>query len=486
MFDTLHNTNRSDQRHKQADIWNRLKSRSRSASGYVHDSLERLTQNRINIGITGFSRSGKTTLITSLIYQLLNHHNAALSAFQPIIQGRLLGARWGALSQQHRLFPYQSGIAALSSPSPRWPEPTEEETAGLIELRLKPQNRLLAIGQKPFSSLQVAIHDYPGEWLIDIPMAGMSFAQWSRQWQQLLKAAPRKPLAQAFLAQAGAIDPASPWSEAEMTHLCHCYRQLMQDCRHQAGLTLLQPGMLCFGQPDTTTPFFFPLMTIAADSPALAENSWQAELERRYRQYTQTMIQPFIRRCLKNIDKQLLLADVIDSLAQGPAALADLQQALTQILPIFSYGKNNWLSRLFRPKIDQLVIAATKVDQVLPGQHEAVRQLTADLTREACYKAAFSNIQVTCEAIASVRSSTLALRNGHERLVGTTVEGLYGEMWHPQIPGHLPDSTDWPALNGWQPKNLRPPQALPLARGGPLPHIRLDIVINQLLGDCCQ
>ncbi|WP_263079011.1 YcjX family protein [Endozoicomonas sp. Mp262] len=486
MFDTLN----SDTHDRKTGLWNTLKTRSKSASSHIHHAFERFNNNRINVGITGFSRSGKTTLITSLLYQLLNHQNAALAAFSPIIQGQMLGARWGSLNNSDILFPYSSGIEALSTPIPQWPAPTSQETSCLLELRLKPKSHLIPIARKPFEQLQIAIHDYPGEWLIDIPMAGMSFRQWSHQWRQLLNKPPRQELAREFLSKITAINPLEPWSEPSLERIFNSYRQFIHDCRKKAGLTLIQPGMLCFGQPPKSTPVFFPLPGIEtiSTSPAnpLPENCWLSELERRYRQYTETMIKPFIKRCLTDIDKQLVLVDVISGLSHGPDSLEDIRQSLMQVMQIFSYGKNNWLSRLFKPKIEQLIIGATKVDQVLPGQHEAVRQLTAALVRDAYQKASFCNIQVACEAIASVRSSTVFTINGQERLTGTTLEGHYGEMWHPQLPDQIPEAADWQRLAGWQPRSLLPPKNLKLTQGGRLPHIRLDILINQLIGDICQ
>ncbi len=73
-------------------------------------------------------------------------------------------------------------------------------------------------------------------------------------------------------------------------------------------------------------------------------------LKQRYDHYVENNVKSFVERCLKGIDRQLVLIDVVGALSQGSDAFQDVQQALVQILQTFSYGKNNLLSRLFQTK----------------------------------------------------------------------------------------------------------------------------------------
>ena len=49
------------------------------------------------------------------------------------------------------------------------------------------------------STLTLGIIDYPGEWLLDLPLMDMSFEEWSRRTLQLLRTAPRAAVAGEFL-----------------------------------------------------------------------------------------------------------------------------------------------------------------------------------------------------------------------------------------------------------------------------------------------
>ena len=58
-----------------------------------------------------------------------------------------------------------------------------------------------------------------------------------------------------------------------------------------------------------------------------------------------------------------------------------------------------------------------------------------------------------------------------------------GMLLHPDIPEQIPSTDDWQALGQWQLRRLMPPEGLQLSTGGRLPHIRLDSILNDLLGD---
>ena len=472
-----------------SNYWQKIKERSEKAGAHVSKAYQRLLDQRVCIGVTGFSRSGKTTLITSLLHQLKYHDNASLSAFSPAIQGRLLGAEWCQLDGKQPLFPYDAGIDRLSATPPLWPKPTADESSCLLEIRLKPKPSLVALSDKPYKRLLVEVRDYPGEWLVDIPMMTMSYQQWCQQWQNQLKCTLRNELLQPFVEKVAAINPFAFVSETQLNDVFADFYAVNQRCR-DAGLTLLQPGQLLTRyNKNETMPVFFPLLLSEppdVQKQAWPEKSWLSLLEGRYQRYIGDYVKPFVKRSLKDIDRQVLLIDVVTALSQREEILDDIQQALSQVLQTFSYGRSSWLERMLAPRIEKLAVVCTKVDQVLPGQHENIRQLTSSLVSSAYQKAAFCNVPVSCEAIASVRSSTIKLKQGDERLLGTTLAGTYGEMWHPVMPSQLPKVDDWERLSGWQPRPLLPPQGMKLSQGDVLPHIRLDVLIDSLIGDLCS
>ena len=114
----------------------RLKQVQHRASSLAHTtgetlsySMNRLMDRRICLGVTGLSGSGKTTLINSLLHQLRHYPDAALAAFSPALQGRLLGVNISPLGQIP-LFPNEAGLDALTRG--HWPEATRHESGCLV------------------------------------------------------------------------------------------------------------------------------------------------------------------------------------------------------------------------------------------------------------------------------------------------------------------------------------------------------------------
>ena len=65
----------------------------------------------------------------------------------------------------------------------------------------------------------------------------------------------------------------------------------------------------------------------------------------------------------------------------------------------------------------------------------------------------------------------------------TDQSGAVGLMSHPDIPDHVPTDDEWSVFSDWQLRRLNPPEGLRLEYGKGLPHIRLDTVMRELLGD---
>ena len=111
--------------------------------------------------MTGFSGSGKTTFITSLIYQLTHYKNSLLPAFSALLQNRVLGIKLHT-NKQLPLFPYEQSIQYLSKIPPQWPNPTTGISSCLLELRLKAKPSLLrGSSNKRIQSIFIDIKDYP-------------------------------------------------------------------------------------------------------------------------------------------------------------------------------------------------------------------------------------------------------------------------------------------------------------------------------------
>lgn len=135
------------------------------------------------MAVTGFSRSGKTAFITSLVNQLLHVHSdsdARLPLFSAARDGCLLGAK--RIPQNHFNIPhfaYDENIGALYRFPPQWPVPTRGISEICLQLRYRSQASLLR-HFKETSNLYIEVIDYLGEWLLDLPMLHQDYFSWSR------------------------------------------------------------------------------------------------------------------------------------------------------------------------------------------------------------------------------------------------------------------------------------------------------------------
>jgi len=159
------------------------------ASGWLADaaSFADLAQGAtVDLAVTGLSRSGKTVFISSLIHNLLSavHNPNRMPLLGVVANGRLIGARIeSAGANQLPRFRYQENIEAMAAGAPIWPDRTDDLREIRIEIRFMPANtagKLLSEISGSPATITIRIVDYPGEWLLDLPMLGQSFADWSR------------------------------------------------------------------------------------------------------------------------------------------------------------------------------------------------------------------------------------------------------------------------------------------------------------------
>ncbi|WGL17385.1 YcjX family protein [Microbulbifer bruguierae] len=456
--------------------WRQLRKEARDKS---HWAAERLLDRRVCIGITGLSGAGKSTLISSLIYQLSHPDRAQLPGFAPALNGRLLGAELKpALDTGLPLFEYQRCLDALTANPPRWPDSTRDLSA--LELHVHLQGRRL--GRNYRQTLVLEFRDYPGEWLMDLPLLRMDFSTWCRHQRDLLATAPRTELAPTLLARLDRLQPGATASPQELDSLWQDYRQFLRDCRSARSLSYLQPGRALL---DDAEHGFFPLPALGRQPQevldGLPENSNYKVLERRYRAYVDELVAPFVDSHFRHLDRQLVLVDLITTLYAGEAALDDMRRAFGHIAETFRYGSNGLLRKLWRPRIDRLLFAATKVDQVLAADHDALRQLLGQQLQQVFSGARHRGLPLYCEAIAAVRCSNESVREGRRMLVGHGMDGRYLGFENAEIMAHLPQDREWQHYAGALPPQLRPPMGI--GREGYMPHIRIDALLNLLLGD---
>lgn len=455
----------------------------------LHDLLERGRDRQLRLAVTGLSRSGKTAFLTSLVNQLRHAGLEARLDLLPVArEGRLLGAR--RVSQQDLgvpRFPYDEALAALDDTPPRWPAPTR----GISELRLAIRYRPARPGLLGSETRQLSLDlfDYPGEWLLDLPLLDLDYPDWSLD-QQPTRGRARAALFEDWQSAVAGLDPAAEADEAHLAEIAERYAQGLRAAR-DAGFADLQPGRFLLPGDLAGAPVlqFFPLPGIetftAAALEKLPPESNYATLARRYRHYQQRIVKPFYRDHFRRFDRQIVLVDLLGALNAGPERFEDLSQALGKLMQSFDYGKRSLISRLFAPRIDRLAIAATKADHVTPDQHPRLVALLEALLAEPMKDLRFANVPVHAFSLAAIRASE-SREVAHQGRRSPALRGIgqQGEtllLYPGEVPDRLPDPGFW-ARQGFDFPAFRPAPR----DGGALPHIRMDAVIDWLIGDKLQ
>ncbi|WP_417330082.1 YcjX family protein [Halomonas cupida] len=450
------------------------------------DLIERGRDRQLRLAVTGLSRAGKTAFLTSLVDQL---RHAGLEARLDLLgasrEGRLLGAQ--RVAQQDLgvpRFPFDQARASLEQDPPCWPEPTR----GISELRLKIRyHPSRQVWLRPETvELTLDLFDYPGEWLLDLPLLDHDYFSWSQA--QLDEAGPaRRAMLTAWEQQASALVPDDEADEAQLAGISELYAHGLRQAR-EAGFSNLQPGrfLLPGDLKDAPVLQFFPLPGLAGWSreqlATLSESTVYGSLARRFSYYQNHVVRPFYREHFRRFDRQIVLVDVLGALNAGPERFEDLSLALARLMQSFNYGQRSLFSRLFTPRIDRLAIAATKADHVTPDQHARLVGLLEALLAEPLKNLKYANIPVKAMSLASIRA-TEAREVSHQGnttpvLKGTSMDGEPLLTFPGEVPTRLPSADFW-ERQGFDFTAFRPQPAAP----GALPHIRMDAALEWLLGD---
>lgn len=450
----------------------------------------------LRLGVTGLSRAGKTVFITALVHALLT--GGRLPAFAPMAEGRLIGAQLTEYPDAAiPRFAYEEHLAALTGHPATWPESTRRISQ--LRLTLKYQSKRWLAGLSGPSTLNLDIVDYPGEWLLDLPLLSLSFAEWSAEALERARRA-SSPEAASFLATLAASDTGAGATDVAAEELARSFTAYLRASRADAhALSTLPPGRFLLpgdleGSPALT---FAPLPP--PTGPA-RHGSLYAMLERRYEAYKDVVVRPFFRDHFARLDRQIVLVDTLRALNAGPEAVRDLETALTAVLGAFRQGESNPLSRLYARRIDRILFAATKADHIHSSVHDRLEAILGRLVARAGRRARFAGAATRAVALAAVRATREGTINEGGKpldvVIGTPMPGerlgatVYdGTQEIALFPGDLPADPD-SVLGDGNPVKLNflrfePPQKLERNVEGAilLPHIRLDRALDYLIGD---
>ncbi len=439
----------SDLRHNALEALHETREALRGTRAYVSN----LATPTLRLGVTGLARSGKTVFITSLIRNLIE--GGRLPFFSPLTEGRVRNIYLEPQPDDDvPRFAYEDHLAGLAADPPLWPRSTSRVSQLRVTIEYVSANPLRrALGT---SMVHIDIVDYPGEWLIDLPLLERRFAQWSREALALARHPTRRLHAKPFLdfldelhghpsrhsvagdnGQPVSEDagPAAPATAPKQGSAYDCEtiarrgaalfaRYLAAARADDHALSIAGPGRFLMpgdldGSPLLT---FFPLDGNTSSNgsggaggdaggdpghkPSHNPNDeLTALLARRYESYKSHVVKPFFSRHFVKLDRQIILVDAMAALNAGPAALHDLQQSLEQILACFRPGTNSWLSSLLFRRIDRLSFAATKADHLHHSSHDRLEAILRLLTDKAMARATTLGAQVSVSAMAALRST---------------------------------------------------------------------------------
>lgn len=453
----------------------------------------------VRLGVTGLARSGKTVFITALVRNLIS--GGRLPFFAPMAEGRIKRAYLEPQPDDSLpRFAYEEHLAELGKYPPQWPESTRR----ISQLRVTVEYESARAWRRALlpGRMHIDIVDYPGEWLVDLPLLDRDFAAWSIQ--ALAEAKRRKglPAATAWLEAFNRFDPNAPADEqaalqgaAAFTRYLEATRATDPSWASPGPGRFLHPGDL-EGSPLLT---FFPLPAHCAGYP---HGSLGALLARRYESYKSHVIKPFFRDHFARLDRQIVLVDALSAVNSGWAAIEELERTLTGVLSAFKPGQNSWLHQiLMSRRVDRIAFAATKADHLHHSNHDRLENILRYLAGRAIERAEFSGADAKVLALAALRATREAqARTGGENLpciVGVPLPGervgrtvFDGRREAAVFPGDLPDDVlKLPTEGKGGAMNFvrfRPPAIREDDNGGEpsaWPHIRLDRAMEFLLGD---
>jgi hypothetical protein len=445
---------------------------------------ERLRQQRLKVGVAGLSGAGKSTFITSLIAQLRNFEEATLTSLSANVEGRLRAVELLAPSKHREelsVFAVEKYLKELATDEPSFPASTQQPSA--IDVRI---NYVSRKGKR--KSLTLELTDFPGEWLVDTALLEMSYTEWN-SWQAKIWGESEKieirrilePLQvgnttkQLSINDDDTVDSTSESIAKEqlvLDSVFEAYKNFLQLKRSKSGGTLYTPGQVTVPNDRVDA---FPIPVFNTDDPD-HDSALITLMEVRYQEYVNRHVKPFYESHIKGLDRQVLLVDIQSVLHHGKSRKDEVSEALALIMGqvIFTeeHSVMNWLS----PQVDKIMIYATKADLVLPEDHEEMRRVAQQVAQDAIRYTQTQGASVHVEAVAAMRSTRYSMEEGGEFLTAKTSAGDFVRFQNPTLIGAE-------SLNYENFEKYTLPQLQPRVKHGVPEHLRMDVAIEQILGD---
>ena len=431
----------------------------------------------VRIGVTGLARAGKTALLTSLAANLLTA-GAGLGTL-PALSASLAGRSFRvaiapAGVEDLPRFDFQSHLAALADDPPQWPARTGAVSLLALDLHIGWPGYAASL---PARRIRLELLDYPGEWLLDLPLLGQDFSGWS---DATLRRLDGRDEARDFLSFVRGLPTAAPADDALAKAGHELYTALLFRLRDHPGLSLLQPGRFLMPAPGPSAPWqsFFPLVGKGRLGGLLAD---------RFDRYRQQVRQELVAPSFGRVDRLIVLADLLSALHRGAEAFADVAAALAAVSQALRFRRQppllpSWLAALapaLLGGIGRVAFAATKADHVADRQRGNLAALVASLVGGRGAEArgfAVASVRCTEDVVWTLEGRPVSAVRG--RVAG---EAKAGRSYPGEVPDRPPGADFWAhpflALPNFEPVRLA------LGGRGGVPNIGLDSLLVFLLED---
>lgn len=430
----------------------------------------------VRIGVTGLAKAGKTALLTSLAGNLL-----AAGAGLPTLPA--LAARLGGRALRVKLAPsgadalprfdYPAHLAQLAADPPSWPARTDAVSLLALDLQIGRAGYAAAL---PPRRLRLEVLDYPGEWLLDLPLLGQDFAAWSRATLRRLEG---RAEAAAFLGFVHGLPATAPADETLAGAGHRLYREALRRLRAGPGLALLQPGRFLMPAPGPEPPWM-------AFFPHGGDSRLAGLLRERFDRYRAEVRRDLAAPVFGGVERLVVLADLLSALHAGADAFSDAAVALSAVAQALRWRRAvPWLPAAIAALlpglggISRVAFVASKADHVADRQRGNLAALVASLTKTP-------SVPSRAFAVAAVRCTEDVVWTLEGRPVSAVRGRVAGEARAGRsYPGEVPDRPPGPEF--WAHPFLSlpdfEPMALPLGGRAGVPHIGMDTLLDFLLGD---
>ena len=473
---------------------NRAKS---SLSDWLISGVPKLAElvkgSSVSLAVTGLSRAGKTVFITSLVHNLLSarHQPHRMPLLKIVGDGRLVAARIASVTTS-RLprFPYEQNIERMAATPADWPARTTDISEIEVDIRYLPAGLLgflLAKVGSGVATLKLKIIDYPGEWLLDLPLLDQDYAEWSRETLQLCRRGLRAEISRDFLAYLSHHPYQAAASEDDAKSAHELYSLYLKTARDKHGLSFLQPAQFLDPRSTENRSMWFAPLDIPEGVARSPEGSLAALMERRFEAYKIDVVLPFYEQYFRRFSRQVVLVDILGALLAGREVFEDTRRALDALLMSFRYGHTGILGRLMRNvRIEKVLFAATKADHVPEVQRDHLAALLRSMVALPALDVTSNNAEIDVAALASVISTEEDTEeiNGHrvQVVVGKPVGSeTRAKFFVGNVPARAPRPEVWgkPFLN----IPIFEPPMIDVSPIDGIAHINLDLALEYLIGD---